>query len=105
MSEPTEKRTLIVDDTAYETQYTGKFLRRKPWVAPDPRRMTAHIPGIVLKIYVEVGQRVRWGDRVLVLEAMKMKNDLTAAHDGVVKAIPVEAGQMVAKGQLLVELE
>jgi len=48
---------------------------------------------------------VRWGDGLLVLEAMKMKNDITSPRHGVIKAIHVEVGAMVAKGQLLIEFE
>lgn len=97
--------TLVVDDVAYETSLTRKFANRKRWAAPDPRAVVAHIPGVIRAVYVAVGREVRRGERLLVLEAMKMQNDVLAPVSGRVKAVPVADGQMVAKGELLVELE
>jgi biotin carboxyl carrier protein len=104
MSDHPDLKTLVVDGTAYKTRYTRKFARRKAYVAPVPGHLLAHIPGVVVQLHVRSGQRVKRGDPLLVLEAMKMKNDLTAPCDGEVRAILVKLGQMVAKGQLLVEL-
>ncbi len=104
MSDEPDLRTLVVDGTEYQTRYTRKFAHRKTYVAPDPSEIRAHIPGVIVAVHVRRGQRVRRGDPLLVLEAMKMKNDLTAGHDGVVREIHVEEGQMVAKSQLLLEL-
>jgi biotin carboxyl carrier protein len=96
---------LEIDDTLYETLPTRKFLQRKPYVAPDPKKVLCFIPGIVRKIYVKPGQRVAWGEHLFILEAMKMQNDIAAPADGVVKSVFVEIGQMVTKGQALVEFE
>jgi biotin carboxyl carrier protein len=98
-----ELKKFILDDRVYETHFTRKFLRRKPYVPADPNRVLAHIPGVIRKIYVAEGQEVARGDRLLVLEAMKMQNDVVAHNPGTVAHIPVEAGQMVAKGQVLLE--
>jgi biotin carboxyl carrier protein len=64
----------------------------------------APMPGLVLEISVAVGQAVTKGDKVLILEAMKMENVIKAAGDGVVKAIHAPKGQPVEKGQLLIEM-
>jgi len=64
----------------------------------------APMPGMVLRLEVEVGQTVAQGAGVAVLEAMKMENEIKAPAAGVVSAIPVEAGQAVEKGAVLVEL-
>ena len=69
------------------------------------REVRAPMPGLVLRVAVEAGQDVRAGDSLLVLEAMKMENELRAAGDGVVKAVHVAAGTAVAKTELLLELE
>ena len=103
MSDAPYLKTLIVDGAAYQTRYTRKFAYRKPYVAPDATKLAAYIPGVIVSVHVRRGQRVKRGDPLLVLEAMKMKNDLTAGHDAVVKVVHVEEGQMVAKGQLLIE--
>jgi pyruvate carboxylase subunit B len=62
------------------------------------------MPGLVLRLEVEVGQRVETGAGVVVLEAMKMENEIRAAGPGVVRAVHVVVGQAVEKGAPLVEL-
>lgn len=96
---------IIVDNAAYETKLTPKYLRRKPYVALDPNKVYAYIPGIINQINVSEGQRVTRVQSLLVLEAMKMKNDVTSPKDGTIKNIHVKESQMVVKGQLLLELE
>ena len=65
----------------------------------------APMPGLILEVSVKVGDEVKAGDYLLVLEAMKMENSLTAPRDGVVKAVSVKKGETVEKNQLLVEME
>jgi pyruvate carboxylase subunit B len=65
----------------------------------------APMPGLVVRILVEPGQAVEAGQGVVVLEAMKMENELKAAAAGVVRAVRAEVGRPVEKGQVLVELE
>ena len=64
----------------------------------------APMPGLVIEVAVKVGQTVTKGDKVLILEAMKMENVIKAAGDGIVKAIHTTKGQPVEKGQLLIEM-
>ncbi len=97
--------SLIIDDTVYETQLTKKFRQRKTYAKPDPRLVKAYIPGIIREIFIKPGNSVKEGDKILILEAMKMKNTVTAHRDGKIKMIRVESGDMVYKGQLLVEFE
>ena len=97
--------TLIIGDFAYETELTHKFQHRKRYVAVDPRKVICVIPGLILKLHVQVGDVVQPGDRLLVLEAMKMQNEILSPIGGTVKAIPVHEGVMVTKGELLLELE
>jgi biotin carboxyl carrier protein len=96
---------LEIEGTAFETHLTRKFRNRRSFQPKDPRRVVAHIPGVIQAIHVAPGQRVQRGDRLVVLEAMKMQNDLTAREDGVVAAVHVALNQMVTKGQLILELE
>ena len=100
-----EIKTLVIDDAKYETRHTSKFERRKPYVAPDPRQLFSTIPGAILEVNVRVGQKVKWGDTLLILEAMKMSNAVCASQDGIVKTIHVRAGDRVQKRHLLLELE
>ena len=63
------------------------------------------LPGVVLSIDVAVGDPVAVGERVCVLEAMKMEQELVAPNGGRVKAVRVQKGQSVLIGQTIVELE
>ncbi|MBI2846920.1 MAG: DUF2118 domain-containing protein [Chloroflexi bacterium] len=67
--------------------------------------VTAPMPGKVLEIKVKVGDRVKYGDELAVLEAMKMEQHVRSVKAGVVKAVRARAGQMVAYGHPLIELE
>ena len=77
--------------------------------ADDPHRgpaaLKAPMPGLVVRVQVEVGQSVAAGAGVVVLEAMKMENELRAATAGTVRTVRVTAGEAVEKGQVLVEFE
>ncbi len=66
--------------------------------------VAAPLPGTITKITVKVGDAVKAGDTVLLMEAMKMENSITAEAAGTVKAILVESGAQVQSGQALVEL-
>ena len=103
MSEFTDFETLVVEGAAYRTRFTRKFAQRTPYVAPDATKLLAHLPGVIVTVHVRAGDRVKRGDPLLVLEAMKMKNDLLASRDATVKTVHVTVGQMAAKGQLLIE--
>ena len=99
-----KKQYLNVDDTKYETDipesYTGKGMEEKS----APGDIRAIIPGGIVDIKVRKGQDVSAGDVVIVLEAMKMYNDIEAESDGKVAEILVSKGDKVAKGQLMIRL-
>lgn len=101
----TDQERLHVDGTDYGTRLTRKFRERKPWTRHDPRRVRSFIPGLILEVLVQPGDTVRRGQGIAILEAMKMQNEVQATADGVVRAVHVEPGRLVAKGELLVELE
>lgn len=65
----------------------------------------APMPGRIIQIGVSAGQKVKKGDPLVTLEAMKMENTLQAQSDGVIKAVHTCEGETVAKKQLLVEFE
>jgi glutaconyl-CoA/methylmalonyl-CoA decarboxylase subunit gamma len=69
------------------------------------QRVTAYMPGRVVELLAAEGQAVRAGQGVLVLEAMKMQNEIQAEHDGTVTRILVQAGQPVDGGDPLFEIE
>ena len=65
----------------------------------------APMPGLVLEVAAEIGQEVKKGDALLILEAMKMENVIKSVGDGTVKAIHVKEGEALEKGQLMIEME
>ena len=66
--------------------------------------VTAQMPGTIVDIDVNVGDNVTRGQKLLVLEAMKMENEIVAPQDGTVKEISVTAGALVNAGDVLVVL-
>jgi len=71
--------------------------------ADTSKLIQSPMPGLVVSIAVEVGQEVKAGETVAVIEAMKMQNILKAERDGVVKAVGAKAGDPVAADDVLVE--
>jgi biotin carboxyl carrier protein len=65
----------------------------------------APMPGMILDIMVSVGQEVKEGDNLLVLEAMKMENTILAPRDAVIKSISIAKGKTVTKNEVLIEME
>ena len=70
-------------------------------VAGDGVKVTAPMPGNILNVNVSVGQAVKRGDVIIVLEAMKMENEIVAPEDGVVKQILVQKGATVDTDEVL----
>ena len=83
-----------------------------PKAAPAPKasgsagsvKIEAPMPGTVLKINVSVGDQVQEGQAVVVLEAMKMENDIVASSGGTVASINVSSGDNVNSGDVLITL-
>ena len=63
------------------------------------------MPGLIVDILTKTGAQVSAGEGLIVLEAMKMENTLTASRDGIVKSINVKIKDTVDKGMLLIEFE
>ncbi len=103
---------IIVDDFVFGTQFQ---IRRNTTNSnasldavgseQDANEITAFMPGSILKIFVEEGQKIQSGDILLVLEAMKMENEIKAPFDCVISKIHVKEGTAVNKGSHLISLE
>jgi len=73
---------------------------------PDTSKLlVSPMPGLLVKLSVRVGDTVKSGQDIAVIEAMKMENNLCATNDGVVLNIPVSEGDSLAVGELIVEFE
>jgi pyruvate carboxylase subunit B len=73
-------------------------------VASGPAPLVAPMPGLIVRINVRVGDQVQPGQPLVVMEAMKMENELRATAAGSVKSISAQPGAAVEKGTVLVEL-
>ena len=67
-------------------------------------KVTASVPGKVFKVEASVGQSVKAGDPIVVLEAMKMENDIVAPEDGTVASINAAVGSAVEAGETIATL-
>lgn len=107
MTSPNDQRldSLEIGSVSYTTRLTAKFRNRQQWKRPNERRVEAVIPGTIQRIIVREGEEVSAGSPLLILEAMKMRNEVLAPMAGVVRKIHVNEGEMVPKSHLLVELD
>ena len=72
---------------------------------PDLKKLICPMPGTLKSVHVEQGQEVEAGQMVAIVEAMKMENVLRAEASGKIKHLPVAAGESLAQGDLILELE
>ena len=74
-------------------------------VSSTKTKITCPIPGVILSLNIKIGDTLTVGDTMLVLEAMKMENNITAEKAGIVSAIHIGVGDQVLQGALMIELE
>jgi len=67
--------------------------------------LVTDMPGKIVKVLTTIGAVVNQGDTLLILEAMKMENEIKAGCDGVVKSVHVKEGQAIESGHLMIEIE
>jgi propionyl-CoA carboxylase alpha chain len=79
----------------------AELLRVMPFKAPPDtsKFLLSPMPGLLVDVVVKVGQAVQAGERLAVIEAMKMENILTAAQDGVVREVLAQRGESLAVDQ------
>ena len=103
--------TLWLDGYRYEVEALDERTRAIRALSVDkeqssgPAPLVAPMPGLVVKINVQVGDAVSAGQALVSIEAMKMENELRSKSAGTVKTIRASAGTAVEKGTVLVELE
>ena len=116
-----KKYNVTVNGTAYEVMVEevtgGAAPAPAPAAAPAPvtapapaaapavgEQISSPMPGTILKVNVAVGQAVKSGDVLMILEAMKMENEIMAPRNGTVTAVSVNEGAAVESGTLLCTL-
>ena len=97
--------SLVVDAGSYKTLLTEKYKNRKKYVEKDPKLVKAFLPGTIVDVIIKPGKKVIEGEKLLVLEAMKMKNNIVSHVGGKVKKVLVKKGQLVSKDEVMVEIE
>lgn len=104
MSEQEQFAQIPLENGVFESRITKKYAKRKLFQKENPGLIKAMIPGTVSVLQTEVGKTVKQGETLMILEAMKMLNQIKAPIDGTVKSIDVAAGERVTKGQVLIEV-
>lgn len=105
---------LVSDGDKREIAWNGQVYRFEREASRRPRAahhsasegvLTAPMPGLIVKVAVKEGEAVHAGQRLIVLEAMKMEQALTAPYEGIVQCLHVKEGEIVAEGTVLIEVE
>ena len=96
-----QPRVIRVPNRMVKSQTT----QRPKAEAGNPNHVGAPMPGVVASVSVQVGQKVKDGDPLLTIEAMKMETGIYAEHDATVKAIHVQSGSQIDAKDLMIELE
>ena len=103
--------TLWLDGFRYEVEALDERTRAirelsgAGQAASGPAPLLAPMPGMIVRVAVQVGDTVQPGQGLVVMEAMKMENELRATTAGTVKAVRAQPGTAVEKGAVLLELE
>ena len=93
-----------IDGTVYKTTLPKYFQRDKKWKPKEIGEIESLITGVIKDIFVKPGDPVKKGDCLLLLEAMKMNNEILSPVDGIVQGIFVTENSNVAKGTLMVKI-
>ena len=103
--------TILLDGFRFEVDAVDERTRAIRQLAGSasrpagPTSLAAPMPGLVVRVLVQAGERVQAGQGVIVIEAMKMENELRASTAAVVRSVAVTPGSAVEKGAVLVEFE
>ncbi|HAH23014.1 MAG TPA: acetyl-CoA carboxylase biotin carboxyl carrier protein subunit [Prolixibacteraceae bacterium] len=105
MAEQEKLQVIIVHSAKYQTTYTKKYENRKVWEEPNLNHIKSYIPGTVIDILIKEGQKVEAGDSIMILDAMKMYNDIKMPFKGTIQKINIEKGQKIPKNYVMIEIE
>ena len=105
MSEEKVWKDLIIQGAVYKTTYTRKFEQRVNWEAPNDNMLYSFIPGTIIDIFVKPKQKLKEGETILLLEAMKMQNQVRMPFDGEIVKINVKKDEVIPNRHLMVEIK
>jgi len=96
---------LNINSILYKTRLSPKFINRRVYKPSNPKTIISYLPGTILDILVKEDQKVKQGEDLLILDAMKMQNRMKCNMDGTIMKIYVKRGDKVSKGTVLMELK
>lgn len=109
MSETTHKKSSqkamalkMEEHMSYYTEVPEAILNREKYVLPNKKEVRAQMPGTIQEIFVKKGEKVETGDKLLILEAMKMRNQILSPINGTIKSIEVKPLDVVKNKALLI---
>ena len=105
MSEEKELKNLVIQGAIYKTTYTAKFEQRVNWEVPNENLLYSFIPGTIIDIFIKPRQNVKEGETILLLEAMKMQNQVRMPFDGQIVKVNVKKDEIIPKNHLMVEIK
>ncbi len=105
MSEEKDFKHLVVQGAVYKTTYTKKFENRIMWETPNTNLLYSFIPGTIIDIFVKPKDKLKEGDVILLLEAMKMQNQVRMPFDGEIVKIHVKKDEVIPKRHLMLEIK
>jgi biotin carboxyl carrier protein len=104
-SENDNLQSLIIEEVKYRTKLSNKFLKRIAYSPPDNNIIQSIIPGTIGEVFIKKGSKVKEGDKLLELEAMKMLNTIFSDRKATILEVAVKQGDLVAKNQLLIRFK
>ena len=105
MAEQEKLQIIMVHSAQYQTTYTKKYENRKVWEEPNLNHIKSYIPGTVVDIFIKEGQKVDEGESIMILNAMKMYNDIKMPFKGKILKINITKGQKIPKNYVMIEIE
>jgi biotin carboxyl carrier protein len=93
------------EKTDKKAEHVQRYVMRKVFTPVNACHITAFMPGTVGQIFVKKGEKVKKGQNIIILQCMKMDNELQAPFDAKVKSVKVKTGDNVVKDAILLELE
>lgn len=99
---------VLMEGKLYEVKVLDQrallMAQRKGGLMTSSGEVHSPMPGLIVEVMVNVGDMVEQGETVVILESMKMQNELKAPRDGRVQTVSCQAGQTVEKGTLLITI-
>ena len=102
--QPAKTPKLVRARVATPKESSPEEVVKKEAPAARAGKINSPLPGTVIKIFVREGDTVKVGQKLMILEAMKMENNIDSDKDGKVVSIPVRPGQSVMEGDTLIEI-